>query len=514
MVGSPLSIVCHRGVVARIPIFSIFLKEFGLNFLPVDSPFSSCHQSSNHEKTRLPKKTEKIARFQRRKHFLGLIEKLEERLPLTGLYVNASISADQMDSLLEGARGISGLGDRIDSSGHFSEPLGPIKNRDGSAVTPGLLGPFGRTQREEIENPIEDYFDNTPIDQRTTDSLIAHLGSDPAYLSIEGGLVDGTIDELVFDIHIQRQYELSLLNLEFDTEDLPSPFYTKNGIELNLTALVDVQYVFGISLDPSLNIEQAFFVREYSLSSSIRADTVLHPFLINLGILEASVPDVVLAASLDIEVSQPSSPPSLRLTEINTLEVSELFNTTIGSNDFNATFNIDVGLGRWWLDGSTYLQAAGDWLGFEPAITFSSDFEEVFLFNNITSGELVAGMENFQAWLTSFSNSSEYNVPVPFSANATTGSVHDVGQGMSGFTEELRDDEGLPAFDNAQDFPYSGNGIDYNPTTNKLTFVVVQSLPEQQLQSRDTRISVDDTLGLSSNTEAVITGSGTLSFVV
>jgi Ca2+-binding RTX toxin-like protein len=459
-------------------------------------------------------KSRKISPARRRKRFLGLIERLEERLPLTGPYVNASLSASQVEALLEGTRGLSGLGDRIDSSGRNAESLGPIKNRDGSALTPGLLGPFGRTIREEVENPLDDYFDNTTVNQRSTDALIAHLGSDPAYLSIEGGLLDGTIDEIVFDIHIQRQYDLQLVDLEFDTEEFPSPFYSKNGIEINLSALVDVQYVFGISLDPSLNIEQAFFIRDYSITSSIRADTVWHPFLVNLGILEVSVPDVVLAASLDIAVSQPPTTPSLRLTEINTLEVEELFETTIGTNNFNATFHLDVGLGRWRLEGSTYLQTVGNWLGFEPAVTFSPNFDEVFLFDNITSGELVAGMEEFQAWLTSFSNSSQYNVPIPFSSNATTGSVYNVGRGMSRFTEDLRDDAGNPAFDNAQDFPYTGSGIDYNASTNKITFTVVQALPEQRTQSRDTRVSVDDTLGLTSDTEAVITGSGTLSMVV
>ena len=448
----------------------------------------------------------------RRKRFLGLIEKLEERLPLTGPYVNSSLSPEQVEAILEGTRGLSAMGDRIDSSGRNAEPLGPIRNRDGSELTPGQLGPYGRTIREEVENPLGDYFNNTPVDQRSTDALIAHLGSDPAYLSIEGGLLDGTIDELVFDIHIQRQYDLQLVDLVLDTDAFL--FETKSGIEINLTAVVDVQYVFGISLDPSLNVEQAFFLRDYSISSSIRADTVLHPFSVNLGILEVSVPDVVLAASLDIAVSQPPATPSLRLTEINTLEVDELFETSIGTNNFNATFNLDVGLGRWRLEGSTYLQTVGNWLGVEPAVTFSPNFDEVFLFDNITSGELVAGMEEFQAWLTSFSNSSQYNVPIPFSSSATTGSVYNVGRGMSNFTEALRDDAGNPAFENAQGFPYTGNGIDYNATTNKITFTVVQALPEQRTQSRDTRVLVDDTLGLTSETEAVITGSGTLSMVV
>ena len=189
-----------------------------------------------------------------RNRFRGCLELLESRLMLTGPYTNFQLDQSHANSLLEGSRGLSGMGSRLDESGYFAEPMGPIKNRDGSPVTPGLLGPFGQTLREELENPINDYFDTRPVGQRNTDSLIAHLGSDPAFLSIEGGLVDGTIDELVFDIHVRREFEVNLLNLEFSSEVLPSPFYTKNGIEANLAAVVDIQYIFGITLDPALNV--------------------------------------------------------------------------------------------------------------------------------------------------------------------------------------------------------------------------------------------------------------------
>ena len=57
----------------------------------------------------------------RRKRFLGLIEKLEERLPLTGPYVNSSLSPEQVEAILEGTRGLSAMGDRIDSSGRNAE---------------------------------------------------------------------------------------------------------------------------------------------------------------------------------------------------------------------------------------------------------------------------------------------------------------------------------------------------------------------------------------------------------
>jgi len=70
-------------------------------------------------------------RMRARTRFAGLFERLEERLPLTGPYVNAPISQSQADLFIEGTQGLSGLGERIDRSGNFSQPLGPFKNRDG-----------------------------------------------------------------------------------------------------------------------------------------------------------------------------------------------------------------------------------------------------------------------------------------------------------------------------------------------------------------------------------------------
>lgn len=459
-------------------------------------------------------KGRKLIRANLRTRFLGLFEQFEERLPLSGSYTNALLSSTHSDFLSQGTQGLSGMGDRVDQTGESTTPLGPFKNRDGSPVTPGMLGPFGRTIREEIENPISDYFDATPVDQRSTDSLIAHLGSFPAYLSIEGGFVDGTIDEIVFDVHIQRKYELNLLDIEFESEELLTNFYSKNGIEANLSAIVEFELVFGISLDPSLNASQAFFIRDYSISSSIRADSILHPFEVNFGFLEASVPDVLLAATLDLRFSQPLQASSLRLTEIDTLDVAQLFTTQIGANDFAATFNLEAAIGRWRLDGSTYLQATGDFLGFDPAITLSPNFDEIFLFNNVRSSEIVAGIETFQSWLTSWGNTSEYDVNIPFTRGATARSVINPGSSLEGFIASLRDDEGNPSFDNAQDFPYSGSGLDYDPESNKLTFTVIQALPGRPVQSRDTRVELDDTVGLGSQTEAIITGSGTVSFVL
>ncbi|MFM7928717.1 MAG: hypothetical protein ACKO9Q_13490, partial [Pirellula sp.] len=182
------------------------------------------------------------------------------------------------DYFVNGTRGLSELGSRIDRSSEFAEQLGPLKNTDGTPMTAGLLGPFGRTLEEELENPIRDYFSNTPTGQRSTDSLIAHLGSFGTFVSVEGGLLDGSIDELVFDVHIQKTYDADLLDLEFDHDLLPESFKSKSQLETNLRALVDFQLVFGITLDTTLNDQQVFFVRDVSFSCVIQLDAILDPF--------------------------------------------------------------------------------------------------------------------------------------------------------------------------------------------------------------------------------------------
>lgn len=463
------------------------------------------------------KKHKKTARYRLRNRarvrFAGMFETLEERLPLTGPYFNSPISQTQADYFVNGTRGLSELGSRIDRSSEFAEQLGPLKNTDGTPMTAGLLGPFGRTLEEELENPIRDYFSNTPAGQRSTDSLIAHLGSLGTFVSIEGGLLDGSIDELVFDVHIQKTYDADLLDLEFDHDLLPESFKSKSQLETNLRAMVDFQFVFGITLDTALNDQQAFFVRDVSFSSVIQLDAILDPFTVNFGFLEASVPDVLIAANLQIQVSQPAITPTLRLTELDTFEVSDLFTTQIGSNNFDATFNFDIGLGRWSLE-ATSMRAVGDLLGFDPVLTFSSNFDEVFLFDNISSSELVAGMEEFQSWLTSFGNSEHYDVAIPFTKESTTGSVFNPGSSLRRFVNRLRDEQGNPTFDNAADFPYAASGVDYDPVTNKLRFRVVESLASKQTQSRSSRIEVDDVLGLSSQSQAAITADGNVGFVV
>lgn len=77
--------------------------------------------------------------------------------------------------------------------------------------------------------------------------------------------------------------------------------------------------------------EQAVFVRGLSVNLSLEASAVFDPFTIGIGVLQASVPDVILDASLLLQVSDLAPNPlhEWLLTDLNTLSVDLLTVTRI-----------------------------------------------------------------------------------------------------------------------------------------------------------------------------------------
>ncbi len=155
----------------------------------------------------------------------------------------------------------------------------------------------------------------------------------------------------------------------------------------------------------------------------------------------------------------------------------------------------------------------GDFIGVEPAITFSPGFEEVLLFNRLTPDELVSGMERFGTWLSTLGDIDAYDVQIPFTSSASMGSVVDVGSGMQSYITSMRDADGQPAFDFAQDFPYT-DSLSYDPDSDQLRYVITKSLPRQRTSSSATRISTNSLLGLDSEEMAEIVADPNISYTL
>lgn len=312
----------------------------------------------------------------------------------------------------------------------------------------GSSAPIGGTIQTELANPVRDFFGGHPVPPPqpiTTDSLIIRLRSESDIVSIDGGLDDATLDEIRFDIHMRKEFDYELRDIEFGLYSDILGIGVRNGVEMNLKTIVDFRVTFGLRLAPSLNVEQAFFVSELDLDVSFNVDTILHPFEIGIGILHASVPTATINGDLRIHVGQrdPNVLERILLSELNSEDVVDLTESRIDSNLFDASFDVTASAGRWRVSGSTVLVMVGNLIGIDPAVTFSADFDELLLFNRITPSEMVRGMEQFGAWLTSFSASDLFAVDIPFTSSASVASVYDVGRGLNGYLGSMRDTTAL-----------------------------------------------------------------------
>ncbi len=462
------------------------------------------------------KKSQKDQPRKKRNAWRRNFECLESRLLLTN-YTNVTIDDQQMNSLLAGIEGVVGLGDRQASTGQFSEPIRPFRGNDSNQLTPGGMAPIGRTIDNDLGNPVRDFFGTQPPIERTSNALIVRLNDEPSIVDVDGGLVDLDIDEIRFEVHFRSEYAFNLVDLEFGSPGHAIGIGFSNSVNTNLTAVVDVEFTFGIYLDPNLNFEQATFVRGFRSEVSIQATAIYDPFTLGIGVLEASVPDVTIDASLEMVVGN-LAPNPLRewlLTDINTLSVDVLTETLIDTNHVNAQFEVTASVGDWVVAGSPVLQMVGSMIGIEPAVTVNADFTELLLFNRISLEDIVAGQEQFGAWLTGLMETDLFEVDIPFTSNSSLGSVYDAGAAYGSFTSTLRDSDGSPSFDDVQSFPYTGaNGIGYDPATDRLSFFILRHLPSQRTESRASRLFVDQLLGIDSDERSQIDADGNIRYLV
>ena len=204
-----------------------------------------------------------------------VFEQLESRL----LLADTPIDDQTMNALLAGLDGISGVGDRMSASGQFAEPIRPFSKADRTILTPGGIAPIGRTVNDNIGNPVRDFFDNQPVADRTSNALILRLGSEPFVVSVEGGLEDLAIDEIRFEIHLRKEFDQGLVNLEFGSPGHSLGIGTENSVNTNLHVFLDIEFTFGVYLDPNLNFEQAVFVRGLSVNLSMEASSMRMSFI-------------------------------------------------------------------------------------------------------------------------------------------------------------------------------------------------------------------------------------------
>ncbi len=147
-----------------------------------------------------------------------------------------------------------------------------------------------------MANPLRDYYAVSGPADWDTDALVFQWEGEGLVASIDGGLVDGVLDEVRFEVHLHTESEIPLLNWDFGSPGFMLGFGVHQGGSVTARMSVDVTYIFGILLDPSLNIEQRFFVRSLEVDTAFTLVAQQQPFDLRIGILEANVPTMAVTA--------------------------------------------------------------------------------------------------------------------------------------------------------------------------------------------------------------------------
>jgi Ca2+-binding RTX toxin-like protein len=461
---------------------------------------------------KLKKNARKALKTRRqRTQFLGLVESLEPRLLL------ANIQNSWIEILQQGADGMVGFGDRVSDSGYLSQPVRGLKNRDGSSINLGDLAPIGGSIDEGIANPIREYFDQpAPPQGYTTEELVLSIDSEPTVLSIVEGYTDAAVDEIYFEVHLRKHFDVNDVDIDFGLLGDQYIINARFDLQMDIDIQVDMYLTFGIYLDSSLSIEQSFFIRDVSIETKAMVNGVSNPFTLQVGVVEVAVPDVTFdgLAVVQIGTDRPGFLDTILLSEMNSTDPSLLVSNELNGDDFSYFFDIDFELGSFRIQDTRALRLYGEMLGNEPLLEWSVEFARLLPFASLTIEQVTSGMEQFGSWLTSVGRTDLFNARIPFTSQATVGSSQDFGAGLTPFLSSLRNSSGQVAFDSAQDFPYSGNnGLTYDEATTRLSFTVSQPLQAQRARSRRTTVSTDSLIGLESNTQATIDSSGNVRFV-
>ncbi len=287
----------------------------------------------------------------RRRLLTVLWEKLEARWVLTGPYINTALNQEDMDALVAGLDGVSAYGRRLSESGHYAEPLRGVRNSDGTPITVGAGNPLGHPVQEGVANPLRDYYAISQPSDWDTDALVFTWAGEGLVTSIDGGLVDGVLDEIRFEINLHYEVELPLLDWDFGTPGSSLGFGIHRGSSVTARITVDVFYAFGISLDPGLNIEQRFFVRSLEFDTSVSLVAQQQPFDLGIGILEVNVPTFSLTAQARLHSGPNTNTANdtIRLSDLNDDYSLTLLATQLSDNNFDATFDVQasIGTGVW-----------------------------------------------------------------------------------------------------------------------------------------------------------------------
>ena len=439
---------------------------------------------------------------------------------------DGELNEDWWDALINGLKGFADFGSTLSTHELLNNPLPLVTGADGLPLSLAGLVDTGQILKDTIISVAEQYsIDVAPADW-TVGGLMSQLETNGNVHEITGGLFQSsTLDELKFEMDFVHEFAIGDLKLDFGTGGAAFGLRPGATLPADLILKLDLDFSFGVDLNPELGSDQAFFVRDVELDLSANIDESSLAFNLGLGLLDMHVIDGLLDLVYDINFGiqnlDGDELGNVSLLEMNGYSLGDLVVVKATNGSLSGTFPVAAEIGDFSFPNSPEMTVSVDpFASTDLDISFNSAFDEILQFGNINAIDVMTMFDQLALWFTQFSSSTSFDIDIPFAKNLSLGSVLDFGRvledGLLSSLEEL----GQPNFQSAlalADQLSSVLGVDvdadYREANNLLTYQISMA---HDIDSLSSNIDLDYDFGalaeLTTESTISVEGSADLTF--
>ncbi|MAE66420.1 MAG: hypothetical protein CMJ18_19295, partial [Phycisphaeraceae bacterium] len=358
-----------------------------------------------------------------------------------------------------GAGGGSATGGGFTSSANGSTlPLSDLP--DNVPATIGNVIDFGRALEEDVAGPILAYFndDATP----TAEELIDALRAAPLFDLDDVDLLEDTPQRLSIGLTYDTGRRLTR-QLNFGTGLEDGGLMLEGDVDVSLDATVALDIVLGVDLGLGTSPAEAAFIQVNNLQFGALVDADDINLDAKVGFLGAQITGGTadLGAAVDVTVNDgnPLSLAAFQAASLTDLVDVSLTGNVTGCTSAPCMLHVELPVSASVGGFDTASLGTTPKVVIEDADLFDAtapdfDFQlpdDLSAFNFTTPTSVVGLLRQIADWLNLFRSSSIFDTQIPFVEGTTLGDAVDL---FTAFTDAvtvlLEDDDGLPAFDDAE----------------------------------------------------------------
>lgn len=368
-----------------------------------------------------------------------------------GELINYVISEEQQQKLIDGLGTFVSFIEELQGSDLFIGPLAGLgewvdTNADGvlemSQFALGAITNPEQLLSDYIQSPIVDYFDTGSVD---TDGLIDALTNfdDPgASLNFSWDELLGGLDELANEYRVDlqlsaiRTVEIPIV-LPADVLSTGFDFGGELSLEGGITFAAD--FSLGVDLTDGIPDAEAFFIRVNSMTAQANIGVVGLNLDASFNIVDVTITGGALTvdAGLDLQFQNPDGDAAGNITGSELMSAlggstQDITAQVATSHSFDSTLPVTVTLNGAEIlpGGSEITLLSTDIFNNSISIDFGAAWDTISNFENLSSGDLSAMMNQVAAMLQSF-GVDWLDLEIPGTGGSTLGDVIDLGEQFS-----------------------------------------------------------------------------------